>query len=205
MLVIHMFHSFDLLGTFVFAISGAIAGIKSKLDIFGITVVAFITACGGGIVRDIILGVHPAAGLINHQYLYLVVLAVFLSIFFEGALNNLSKAILFFDALGLGFFAAFGVHKSYELYQNIELSLILGCVSAVGGGVLRDLLLREVPVILKKEIYASCALIGAIIQLSGDLGFMQVEYSSLLAIIVCTIIRLVSIRYKINLPSINRS
>lgn len=200
-----MFHYIDLMGTFVFAISGALAGIHRRFDIFGVFVVAFITACGGGILRDICIGSFPPVGLIDSEYFILIILAVLLCVFFQTTLLKLTQPTLFFDAIGLGFFAAFGVHKTYILFNNVELSLILGCVTAVGGGILRDILLGHVPTILRKEIYASAALVGAWIQLIGERGGIDPHLSVWIAILSCSAIRLLSLRYKINLPSIKQS
>ena len=128
-----VFHFIDLIGTFAFAISGALAAINRNLDIFGIFVVAFITACGGGVLRDICLGSFPPAGMINLQYFIVVALAVFLSAFFQKLLLRLTQPTLFFDAIGLGFFASFGVHKAYLFTENIEFSILMGVLTAVGG------------------------------------------------------------------------
>lgn len=198
-----MLHYIDLIGTFVFAISGALAAIQRRLDILGVFVAAFVTGCGGGVIRDVCLGAFPPAGLISMEYLILVTVAVILTAFSRKLLRILTEPALFFDAVGLGFFAAFGVHKSYSLYGNTELALFLGCISAVGGGALRDIFLRRVPVIFTKEIYATAALAGAAIQLAGEVGYINKNYSLWFAIGTCTLIRLLAIRFKLNLPRIH--
>ena len=199
-----VFHFIDLIGTFAFAISGALAAININLDIFGIFVVAFITACGGGVLRDICLGSFPPAGMINLQYFIVVALAVFLSAFFQKLLLRLTQPTLFFDAIGLGFFASFGVHKAYLFTENIEFSILMGVLTAVGGGILRDVLITSIPTVLTKEIYASAALIGAILQILGEKGLLNGATASWSAIIVCSSIRLLSLKFKWNLPAVKQ-
>ncbi|WP_245217864.1 trimeric intracellular cation channel family protein [Pseudomonas eucalypticola] len=195
----------DLLGTFVFALSGALAAIDKRLDLFGVVVIAFVTACGGGLIRDLCIGALPPAGLVNLAYLGTVGLAVALAGFFQARLLRLAQPTLFFDAIGLGFFAAFGVHKVYSLVPDVELAVLLGVVSAVGGGVLRDILLGRVPVILSKDIYASAALVGALVQLTGELQWLPVHVSAWLGIGLCTTLRMLSLRYGWNLPAIKKA
>ncbi|MGL4686076.1 MAG: trimeric intracellular cation channel family protein [Commensalibacter sp.] len=199
-----VFHFIDLIGTFAFAISGALAAINRNLDIFGIFVVAFITACGGGVLRDICLGSFPPAGMINLQYFIVVALAVFLSAFFQKLLLRLTQPTLFFDAIGLGFFASFGVHKAYLFTENTEFSILMGVLTAVGGGILRDVLITSIPTVLTKEIYASAALIGAILQILGEKGLLNGATASWSAIIVCSSIRLLSLKFKWNLPAVKQ-
>lgn len=189
-----IFYWIDIVGTFVFAISGAVASIDRRLDIFGSLVVSFATACGGGVLRDVIINQVPA-GLTNLEYLLLIILAVVLSALFLKRLRKLESASLFFDAVGLGFFACFGAHKAFVYSHNVELSIILGVVSAVGGGVVRDILLGRIPVILKKEIYASAALVGASIQITGDYYFHSALTFTWIGLAACVTLRLLSIKF----------
>lgn len=198
------FHYIDLVGTFAFAISGALAAINRNLDIFGVFVISFATACGGGILRDICIGSFPPVGLISLQYLYIVILSVFLSAFFQKLLLKLNHPTLFFDAIGLGFFASFGAHKAFLFTENTEIAILLGIVTAVGGGILRDILTTTIPTVLTKEIYASAAIIGTIIQLLGEKEVVNPTLAPWLAILMCSSIRLLSLKFKWNLPSIKR-
>lgn len=201
----HGFHYIDLMGTFVFAISGALAAIDRRLDIFGVFVVAFAAACGGGVMRDLCIGALPPAGLVNLEYLAVIVLAVGISGFFQRALLRLAQPTLFFDAIGLGFFAAFGTHKVFSHVPDVELALLLGVVSAVGGGVIRDVLLGRVPAVLTKEIYACAALLGAAVQVCGEMHWIDAALSPWLAIFLCTAIRVLSLKYHWQLPTIKKS
>ncbi|MCC4109100.1 trimeric intracellular cation channel family protein [Serratia ureilytica] len=200
-----LFLAIDLIGTFAFAISGALAAINRQLDIFGVFVVTFVTACGGGGIRDLCIGSTPPAGLINIEYLSVIFLAIVLCAKFQNILLKLAQPTLFFDAIGLGFFAAFGAHKTYLYIPDAELAILLGTVSAVGGGVIRDIMLGRVPVVLTKEIYASAALLGAIIQVLGEEGWINKHISPWLAILICTLIRILSLKYKWNLPAIKKA
>jgi uncharacterized membrane protein YeiH len=197
-----LFLAIDLIGTFVFAISGALAAINRQLDIFGVFVAAFVTACGGGVIRDLCIGSTPPAGLINIEYIGVIFFAVILCAGFQNFLLKFTQPTLFFDAVGLGFFSAFGAHKVYQHIHNIELAILLGIVTAVGGGLIRDILLGRVPVVLTKEIYASAALLGAAVQLFGEVHIINPRVSPWLAIALCTLIRMLSLKYKWNLPAI---
>ena len=132
--MLNIFHYLDLIGTFAFALSGATAGVKEDFDIFGVFVLTAVTAIGGGVIRDICIAALPPAGLINLSYLLVIIAALICVAFFQRLILSFEKAVLFFDALGLGFFAAFGANKTWQHTHNIELSVLLGCISAVGGG-----------------------------------------------------------------------
>lgn len=203
--MLNAFQIVDLLGTLAFALSGATAGVREDFDIFGVFVLTATTAIGGGIMRDICIASLPPAGLLSLTYTLVIIAAVICVAFFQRLILSFEKATLFFDALGLGFFAAYGANKTWEHSHNIELSLILGCVSAVGGGCLRDLLIGKPPAIFSQDIYASAALVGAGIELFGSTGTIPQVYSAWLAITACTLLRLISLKYKIGLPSIKHN
>ncbi len=203
--MLNVFHTVDLIGTFAFALSGATAGVKQDLDIFGVFVLTAATAVGGGVMRDICISALPPAGLVSLSYLLTIVAAIVCVAFFQRLILSFEKATLFFDALGLGFFAAFGANKTWQHTQNVELSILLGCVSAVGGGCLRDLLIGKPPIIFSQDIYASAALIGAAIEISGSVGYIPQACSAWTAIIICTLLRLLALKYKIGLPSIKHN
>lgn len=196
-----LFLFLDLIGTFVFAISGAIAARQNGLDIFGIFVIAFITSCGGGIIRDVSLGFIPPAGLVNWHYLVTAFLASIIAIYFFNLLDKLEHPVLFFDALGLGFFSVSGAQKTLLLGGNAQAAILLGMISACGGGVLRDILLTRVPVILKKEIYASAAFAAASLVVLGHFMNWNEGLKIWLPILACIGLRSLSIKYKLNLPS----
>lgn len=189
----------DYVGTFAFAISGAVAAQQRRLDIFGIMVIAFATACTGGVIRDLCIN-EPPVGLSNWYYLALSMLAVFACIAAHRWIERLTYPVLFFDAIGLGFFSVFGAHKTWLATQNIEMAVLLGMATAVGGGMVRDVLLNRVPVILRKEIYATAALVGAGLQVLGDKLDWPLPVTASIAIVTCMLIRLLSLRFDWRLP-----
>lgn len=195
-----LFLILDLIGTFAFAISGAVAGRQNNLDIFGIGVTAYITACGGGIIRDTCLGFTPPTGLENWNYIGTTILASLITVFLYKVINRLKHPVLFFDALGLGFFAVSGAQKSLLLGSNALAAMLLGMITACGGGVLRDIFLNRVPVVLEKEIYASAALLGSSIVVLGHYLNWPDSLKLWLPIILCTGLRGLSIKLGLNLP-----
>src|SRR3954468_13857216 len=190
----------DLIGTFVFALSGAVAARQKGLDIFGIFSIAFTVACGGGIIRDLCIGAIPPAGLTNWLYLLMVLMATIIGIGFSRIVNLLNHPVLLFDALGLSVFAVAGARKSIYFGHNYEVAILLGIVTAVGGGVIRDILLARIPVILKKEIYASAAMVGAMIVVAGDYFNFSKEAVSVIAILACFGLRFLGLHFHWNLP-----
>jgi len=191
----------DLIGTFVFALSGAVAARQKGLDVFGIFSIAFTVACGGGIIRDLCIGAIPPAGLTNWLYLIMVFAATIIVIGFYRIVNILNQPVLLFDALGLSVFAVSGARKAIVFDNNYEVALLLGTVTAVGGGVIRDILLNRIPVILKKEIYASAAMVGALLVVAGDYLHYTKEIVSATAIVVCFGLRFLGLHFHWNLPS----
>lgn len=191
---------FDLLGTLAFALSGAIAARQRGLDVFGIVTVAFFVACGGGIVRDVCLGAVPPAGLLDVRYLALAVSASLLTILAYATVQRFSQPVQFFDALGLGFFAVAGAHKAWLYTGNAQLAVMMGVLSAVGGGVIRDILLNRTPQILEKEVYALAALLAALIQVGGDWAGIRSPGWSAVGMLAGVSLRLLALRFKWNLP-----
>jgi len=200
---IHSFYYFlDLAGTFAFAISGATAARQRNMDLFGICAMAFTVACGGGIIRDLCIGAIPPAGLTNWRYLVSAIIATGLTVGFFSVVQRLNRPVLFFDAVGLSLFAVTGAQKSLLYGHNGEVAVLLGITTAVGGGVIRDIMLNRVPVILEKEIYASAALIGALIVVLGNqLSWVSGDWVALFALGVCFTLRILALRYHWNLPT----
>ncbi|HEY0707907.1 MAG TPA: trimeric intracellular cation channel family protein [Polyangia bacterium] len=194
----------DLLGTIAFAISGATAATERRLDLFGVYAVAFVTACGGGIVRDLCLGATPPVAISDWRYLVCAAVASTLAIWAGPWVDRLKNPVAIFDSLGLGFFAVVGAHKAFVLSGHAETAVVLGTVSAVGGGVMRDVLLTRLPVVLAKEIYALAALVAAILQVTADVTGWSRNLAPWFAIGVCLAIRLLAIRYAWGLPAVGR-
>lgn len=196
----------DLAGTFVFAISGATAARQRGLDLFGICTLAFTVACGGGIIRDLCIGAVPPAGLATWYYLAASIVATGLTVGLYPVVQRINHPVILFDALGLSLFAVTGAEKVLSYGHNAQVAVLLGTTSAVGGGVLRDILLNRVPVILEKEIYASAALLGALLVVLGNyLKWVSADWVSILAIATCFTVRMLALRYHWNLPGSTRN
>ena len=195
-----IFSALDLLGTFVFALSGAEAAKERELDFFGVVIIALLTACGGGIVRDICLGIFPPVGISYWPYLGLTILATGTIAIYHDYVTNLKFPVLLFDALGLSMFTVAGTQKALFLGQNYEVALILGVLSAIGGGIIRDVLLGRIPVVLRKEIYGSAALIGSAIVMLFHFFDWSSTLGAWVGIMSCFLVRYFSIKRKWNLP-----
>ncbi|WP_287879667.1 MULTISPECIES: trimeric intracellular cation channel family protein [Acidovorax] len=194
----------DLCGTFAFAVSGAVAAGQRRLDLFGVLVISHLTACGGGFIRDLSLGSLPPVAISDWRYLAASALAAALAIWARPLIDRLQRPIVFFDSLGLGFFAVTGAQKALAMDHNPEVAIVLGVVTAVGGGVARDVLLNRVPVILGKEIYAVAALVGASIQVLGQLMDWKFAITPWFGALICLAIRLLALRYSWSLPIVGR-
>ncbi|WP_442283553.1 trimeric intracellular cation channel family protein [Variovorax sp. M-6] len=195
-----LFTILDLAGTFAFAVSGAVAARDRGLDWFGIITIAFTVACGGGVLRDLCIGAVPPAGLTDWRYLATAVAAAVMTMAGQGLVVRLAHPVTLFDSLGLGLFAVTGAQKALIFGHSAEVAVLLGVVTAVGGGVARDVLLNRVPVILQREIYASAALVGAGIEVAGErLGWVS-NGRTWIALLTCFGLRYLSLRYKWNLP-----
>ncbi|MGN6541903.1 MAG: trimeric intracellular cation channel family protein [Ginsengibacter sp.] len=203
---LHTFYYFlDVTGTFVFAISGATAAKQRGLDLFGICAVAYTVACGGGIIRDLCIGAIPPAGLTTWYYLVAAMVAAIMSIGLYPIVERLNRPVLLFDAAGLSLFAVTGAQKALSYGHNAEVAVLLGIITAVGGGVMRDILLNRVPVILEKEIYASAALVGALIVVLGTyIKWLSNDWIAIIALIVCFTLRMLALRFHWNLPSFSK-
>jgi uncharacterized membrane protein YeiH len=192
----------DLTGTFVFAVSGVRVAAEKKMDIFGAMVIGFATAIGGGTLRDVVLGSTPVDWLKNELYLYLIIGAVTFGILFDRFVMKLKHALLIFDSIGLGVFTIYGLEKALNFGLHEGFAVLIGITSATAGGIIRDILANEIPIILKREIYATACLAGALLFLllkKVGLGF---EYNSAITIFIILVIRTVSVRYKFSFPEI---
>ncbi|MBN8789182.1 MAG: trimeric intracellular cation channel family protein [Terrimonas sp.] len=199
---LHSLYTFiDLAGTFAFAISGAVAAKQKGLDIFGILVVAFTVACGGGITRDLCIGAIPPAGLSDWRYLLVSTLAAIIAIGLTPLMKLLHRPVILFDAFGLSLFAVSGVDKTLDYGHNNEIAVLLGIITAVGGGVIRDIFLNRIPVIFEREIYAAAALLGAITVIAGHYLNLPDDWIMPAGFIVCLTVRLLALKYHWKLPA----
>ena len=193
------FYFFDLLGTMVFAISGAMAANRKKIDVFGATFTGFVTAIGGGSLRDVFLNLRPI-WVDDANYLVAIFIGVLISIVMNKQLDRLARTLTFFDAIGIGFFCIVGVQKSLQYESSATAAIILGMFSAVMGGVIRDTLMNETPLILRKEIYATACLSGAILYVCLKSLDINPEINMFASASLIFIIRILAVKYKFSLP-----
>ncbi len=196
-------YTLELLGTFVFAISGALAIKEKEHDLFGAGFTGFITAIGGGTLRDIFLGSYPLVWIGDVWFLYAILGGVLGAFIFPNFLSKLRKTFFLFDTLGIGFFTVLGVEKALILGVRPEIAAIMGMFSAVMGGVIRDTLTNETPVLFRKEIYASACLAGATLYVFLDLYDVHRNFNLLISMSLIIGIRLIAMKYKLSLPRLD--
>lgn len=190
----------DLVGTFVFALSGAVAGARRRLDIFGVLVLSFVAANSGGIVRDLLIGATPPAAISDWRYLVVSALAG-LAVFFRFPLvERLKSPVLVFDAAGLALFCVAGAQKALVFGLAPVMAALLGMLTGVGGGIARDVLLSEVPAILRSDIYAVAALAGAAVVVGGDALHLPSTPTALAGAALCFGLRMAALRLGWHLP-----
>lgn len=191
---------FDLTGTFVFALSGATAAVKRKLDAFGVFVLGFVAGNAGGITRDIMIGVVPPAAISEWRYVAVSILAGLIVFFGYSFINRLSSPVLLFDAAGLGLFCVAGADKALTFHAGPLAAMLLGMVTGIGGGVVRDVLVMEVPTVLRTELYAVAALLGAAFTVGGQKLGMPLHVAAPIGATLCITLRLLALRYGWHLP-----
>ncbi len=197
----NIIYSIDLLGTMVFAISGAMAANRKHIDIFGAAFTGFVTAIGGGSLRDVFLNLRPV-WVDDGNYLIAILIGVSISIFANKQLDKLARTLSFFDAIGIGFFCIVGVQKSLSFDASAIAAIMLGMFSAVMGGVIRDTLMNETPLIFRKEIYATACLLGAMLYIVLGLLGVDSTVNTFSSAAIIFIIRLIAVKFKLSLPVI---
>jgi uncharacterized membrane protein YeiH len=190
----------DLIGTFVFAISGATAGVTRRLDLFGILVISFVAGNVGGIIRDILIGSVPPAAISDWRYLAVSLLAGVITFYRYSAVERLRSPVLVFDAAGLALFAVSGAQKGLAFGLNPVMAALLGMVTGVGGGMMRDILLAEIPTVLRADLYAIAALAGAAVVVIGNLLHLPPTATTIVGALLCFGLRLMAIRRDWHLP-----
>lgn len=197
-------YAIDILGTFAFAISGALVAKNQDFDVFGVIIIAFVTAVGGGMIRDVLINAHPINWIGDLNYIWTILIAVIITYVFRSKVAPLSKTMFLFDTVGISVFTLLGLQKGLNYNLHPFVALIMGMVSAVFGGVTRDVLTRKVPLIFKKEIYASACLLGGVVYLLLDFLPITENIRFVSSALVIVIIRLIVVRYKLELPKIQK-
>lgn len=190
----------DLGGTFVFAISGAVAAVNRRLDIFGILVLSFVAGNFGGITRDVLIGAVPPAALTDSRYLLVSVLAGLITFFWYAGVDKLRSPVLLFDAVGLSFFAVAGAQKAITFGLSPVMAALLGMLTGIGGGMMRDVLLAEIPQVLRSDLYAVAALLAASLVVVGHMVGLSDGLSALAGGALCFGLRFMAIKYGWHLP-----
>lgn len=201
-----LLYTLDIIGTFVFAISGIRLAAKKKMDLFGALVIGFVTAVGGGTTRDVLLGSYPVAWVQDINLPLTIALAVPFTLIFRKYIVNLKRTFFVFDTIGIALFTISGMQKALSIGIHPALAIVMGMVSAVMGGVIRDILCNEIPLIFRKEIYATACLAGGFV-------FFLLDYYTplteniiyLITTIVIIVIRVVSIKYDLSMPKMKDS
>jgi uncharacterized membrane protein YeiH len=194
----------DFVGTFVFALSGAVAAVKRDLDLFGVLVLSFVAATTGGIIRDVLIGAIPPATLVDWRYLIICMLAGILTFYWVSIIDRLRSPVQLFDAAGLALFAVTGAQKALAYGLDPPMAALLGMLTGIGGGMARDVLLREIPTVLRAELYAVAALAGASAVVIGEMLNMPPAATTVTGIILCLSLRLGSIYRGWHLPTARR-
>lgn len=198
-------YTFEILGTFFFAISGALAIRDHQNDLFGAGFTGFITAIGGGTLRDMMLGSYPLVWIGDINFLYSIFAGVIVAYFFFEYLIQLRKTFLLFDTIGISLFTILGVEKALHLGVRPEIAAIMGMFTAVMGGVMRDVLTNETPVLFRKEIYATACLAGAVLYLILYYFDLDRNTNVIISSAMILIIRLLAVKYKLSLPAFRRT
>ena len=190
----------DIVGTLVFAISGALAAGEKRFDLMGVAIIAFVTAVGGGTIRDLLIGSHPVGWMQSYHYIVITVVGVILAFFLHRQLQRFRKSFFLFDAIGLGTFAIAGMEKALSYDISPGYAILCGMITGCFGGLTRDVLCNEIPLIFRKEMYALPALTGASAYLG--LNYLNVipEVSFPISIVLVILFRLFAVRYSWQLP-----
>jgi len=196
---------FDYIGTMVFAISGTLTAANKRLDFFGATVIGFVTAIGGGTLRDMMLGDTPVAWMRTINYFLVILAGVLITILFNKYVMKLRRTLFLFDTIGIAIFTIIGISKALTFNIIPPLAVIMGITTAVVGGILRDTLTNEVPLILKKEIYATACLAGGAVYMLLFRFDVNEKIIQSVTIITIIVIRIFAVRYNISLPRLSLS
>ncbi len=197
-----LYQTIDILGTIAFAISGVLVAMEKRLDLFGVLIIAFVTAIGGGTLRDLLIGNTPVGWMHDLTYVITIFISVVFAILFVNKLKYLRKSLFLFDTIGIGLYTMVGVEKGLEAQLLPIICIFLGTMTACFGGVIRDILCNEIPVIFHKEIYATACILGALSYFLIIQFPVKDEYAYIAAILVVILLRLLAVRFKITLPSI---
>lgn len=190
------------MGTIAFAVSGVYAAMEKKLDLFGVIIIAFVTAIGGGTVRDMMIGDLPVAWIRNINYTVIILSTTIIVILFRSYIRNFQKTLIVFDSIGLGLFTILGLQKGIAFGLHPVICVALGTITGCFGGVIRDMLINTIPLIFKREIYASACIAGGTVYFILYLNDVNSDVNDTVSIIIIFLIRILAIRFDWRLPGI---
>ncbi len=194
------FEVLDILGTGVFAVSGALVAMRRRLDPFGVFIIGFVTAVGGGTIRDVLLGTQPVTWMKNTEYVFVSIISIILAILFRNYLKYISRSLSLFDTIGIGIFTIVGTKIGINHHLSAIICVALGTITATFGGVVRDILCSRVPIIFKKEIYATACIFGSVVFIVLYRLGVSTNFLYIFTILTVVVIRLIAIKYKLSLP-----
>ena len=192
----------DYIGTCVFAISGALAGMRHRFDPFGVLILGAVTAVGGGSLRDVLIGRTPVGWMQDINYAYLIIAGTLIAILFRKYLVYVRRTMFLFDSIGLGLFTIIGVEIGIAAGLNPVICILIGTLSASFGGVIRDILSNEVPLIFHKEVYASLSILGGITYLLLQETALPSNWAYILTSSMVVILRILAVRYNWMIPKL---
>lgn len=194
----------DMLGTAAFAVSGVLVAMEKRLDLFGVLIIAAVTAIGGGTLRDLLIGQVPVGWMTDPRYLYVILGTAILALVFQSRLRYLRRSLFLFDTIGIGLYTLVGIEKGLAVGLAPLLCILLGTMTASFGGVIRDILCNEIPVLFRKEIYATACIVGGGSYFLMLAAGLETSVAYLGGIGVVILVRLLAVRYHITLPDIYR-
>lgn len=193
-------YAIETLGTIAFAISGSFAAMQRRLDPFGVLIIAFVTSIGGGTVRDLLLGDTPVAWMRDVNYCLLILVTSLLTIFFKSYIKKFKITLFLFDSLGLGLFTLVGVQKGIIFGLSPGICVALGTITGCFGGIIRDTLLNTIPLIFRKEIYATACILGGILYFALVHFNLEADVAKVIVIAFIFTLRIIVVKYKLALP-----
>jgi uncharacterized membrane protein YeiH len=199
-----LIYGIDLAGTFVFAVSGLLLAYNKQLDIFGASVIAFVTAVGGGTLRDLLIGSQPVGWMQDLNYLLVIVMGIVCGMFFRKVFEKLRKTMFLFDSVGIGLFTILGIQKTLEFGLSPIVAVMMGTISAVFGGVLRDTLVNDIPMIFRKEIYATVCVTGGVLYLILAYYMPRHDWDMIITIVYIISVRILAVKRKWSFPTLGQ-
>ena len=196
------YFTIDILGTIAFAISGVLVAMEKKLDLFGVFIIAFVTAVGGGTLRDMLIGNTPVVWMRDYTYVVVIFASVVLAVLFANQLKYLRRTLFLFDTIGIGLFTMLGIEKGLSTDLLPIMCIALGTITACFGGVIRDILCNEIPIIFRKEIYATACIIGGACYFALVLLPFDGAYAYIGAIVIIIAIRIWAVKFGVTLPKL---